>query len=274
MDPSASRYLSVVAAVAAAWLAGCASVEAPPTQLKEIRPGYVAGYLQPNELPDGLKLVPPPPAPGSAALAADQEMHEATRALGSTPRFPLAALDAELLFPEATGHFACALGIGISAEATPHLNMLLRRVRMDSSRANDTAKAHYARRRPFMDTKERTCTPKEEARMKPDSYPSGHASIGWAWALVLAEVAPERANEILARGVAYGQSRVVCGVHYKSDLDAGRIIGAATVSRLHANAVFRAQVAEARKEVAAARAAGSRPQRDCAAEAQALALDR
>jgi acid phosphatase (class A) len=152
--------------------------------------------------------------------------------------------------------------------------MLLRRVRMDSSRANDTAKAHYARRRPFMDTKERTCTPKEEARMKPDSYPSGHASIGWAWALVLAEVAPERANEILARGVAYGQSRVVCGVHYKSDLDAGRIIGAATVSRLHANAVFRAQVAEARKEVAAARAAGSRPQRDCAAEAQALALDR
>jgi acid phosphatase (class A) len=108
--------------------------------------------------------------------------------------------------------------------------------------------------------------------MKPDSYPSGHASIGWAWALTLAEVAPERAGAVLARGLAFGQSRVICGVHYRSDMEAGRIVGAATVARLHSDPVYTAQVAEARKEVAAARAAGSRSPLDCEAEAKALAI--
>ena len=217
-------------------LAACATVPPPPpTELPEVRPGYVAGYLQPGELPDGLALAPPPPSPGSAALAADEEAYRATRKLRDTPRWALAARDAELLFPQATEVFSCTLGMAISAQATPHLNMLLRRVRMDSSRANDSPKDHYKRKRPFAVTGESSCTPKEEGRMKPDAYPSGHASIGWAWALTLAEVAPDRANAILARGLAFGQSRVVCGVHWKSDVEAGRIMAAATVSRLHAD---------------------------------------
>lgn len=269
-----TRKMSVALILSTALVAGCVTVETPPTVLPELRPGYVAGYLLPNELPDSMALLAAPPAPGSAALAADEEAYRTTRALRATPRWEQAARDAELLFPEATGHFSCALDIGISAEATPHLNMLLRRVRMDASRATDKAKEHYARRRPFMGTKDVTCTPKEQARMKADSYPSGHSSIGWAWALVLAEVDPDRANAILARGVAYGQSRTICGVHYQSDVEAGRIIGAATVSRLQSNPVFNTQVAEARKEIGAARAAGTKPQRDCAAEAKALAPDR
>lgn len=261
-------------ALAAALSAGCASVatQAPPTELPEVRPGYVAGYLQPNELPDSLAMLLPPPAAGSAALVADQETYRSTRVLRDTPRWGLAARDAELAFPKATGHFSCVLAMPISAEATPHLNMLLRRVRMDASRATDKAKDHYKRPRPFMVTGDAICTPKEQARMKPDSYPSGHSSIGWAWALVLAEVAPDRANAIFTRGLAYGQSRVVCGVHWKSDIEAGRVVGAATVSRLHADPVFTAQVAAARKEVEAARAAGARSNLDCAAEAKALAI--
>ena len=77
---------------------------------------------------------------------------------------------------------------------------------------------------------------------KDGSYPSGHASLGWAWGLILAEMAPERANALVARGQAFGQSRVICGVHWQSDVTQGRIIGAATVARLHADPVFRAQV--------------------------------
>lgn len=267
-DPAGMRWMVFALFV----LAGCASVAPPPTELPEVRPGYVAGYLQPNQLPDGVALAPPPPSPGSAAAAADEEAYKAARKLKDTARWALAARDAELRFPQATEVFSCALGMKISAEATPHLNMLLRRVRMDSSRANDKPKDHYKRPRPFMVTKEPSCTPKEEARMKPDSYPSGHASIGWAWALTLAEVAPDRADAILARGLAFGQSRVVCGVHYRSDVEAGRIVGAATVARLHADPVYTAQVAEARKEVEAARAAGSKSPLDCAAEAKALAI--
>jgi acid phosphatase (class A) len=251
------------------FLAGCATVEAPPTTLPEIRPGYVAGYLQPSQLPDSVALLPGPPAAGSPGAAADEAFHKATRGLKGTPRWDLARRDADLRFPHAAATFSCAMGMNISAEATPHLNMLLRRVRMDSSRANDKAKEHFKRSRPFAVTGEEGC---EKGRPAQDSYPSGHASIGWAWALTLAELAPERADAILARGLEYGANRVVCGMHWASDIDAGRIVGASTVARLHADPVFRAQVAHARKEVEAARAAGAAAPVHCEAEARALAI--
>ena len=102
--------------------------------------------------------------------------------------------------------------------------------------------------------KEQSCTPGEEVNWSKDgSYPSGHAALGWAWALILAEIAPERADDLLGRGYDFGQSRVICGVHWQSDVDAGRVIGAATVARLHADPLFKAQVVAAKAEVDSAR---------------------
>lgn len=262
----------VLMALAAALATGCATVVPPtsPDELPQVRPNYVIGYLQPAELPDSHGLLPAPPAANSAALAADEDAYRSTRKLRDTPRWALATKDADLEFPKAAETFSCALAMPISAEATPHLNMLLRRVRADASRATDKAKNYYKRRRPFAVHGDKNCTPGE--RLRDDSYPSGHSSIGWAWALVLAEIAPDRANAILPRGLAFGQSRVVCGVHWKSDVEAGRLVGASVVSRLHADPVFAAQLAAARKEIEGARAAGLRSPLDCAAEAQALAI--
>ncbi len=255
-------------------LAGCACVTPPrsPDGLSGGRPGYVIGYLKPEQLPSSQTFLTPPPAAGSAALAADEEVYKMTRKLRDTPRWALAAKDADLNFPNAAATFSCALGIPISQEETPHLNMLIRRVRADASRANDKAKDLYKRKRPYVAHGDTSCTPNE--KHKDDSYPSGHSSIGWAWALVLAEIAPDRADAIFARGLAFGESRVVCGVHWKSDIEAGRIVGASTVSRLHLDPVFKAQLDLARKEVEAARAAGAKSPFDCAAEAQALSMGR
>jgi len=257
--------------LAAALAAGCAAVVAPtnPAELSQGRPGYVIGYLEPAQLPDTLALLPPPPAAGSAAFAADEDAYRTTRKLRDTPRWTQAAQDADLTFPNAAATFSCALAMPISEQATPHLNMLLRRVRSDASRANDKPKDFYKRKRPYAAHGDASCTPRE--KHKDDSYPSGHASIGWAWALTLAEIAPARADAVLARGLAFGVSRVVCGVHWASDIEAGRVVGAATVSRLHADPVFAAQLFAARKEIESARAAGLSSPLDCAAEAQALA---
>lgn len=252
--------------------AGCAtSVVAPtsPAELTQGRSGYVIGYLKPAELPDSQALLPSPPVAGSAAFAADEDAYKSTRKLRDMPRWAMAVKDAELGFPKAAETFSCVLAMPISEEATPHLNMLLRRVRADASRATDKAKDYYKRRRPFAVYGEANCTPRD--RLKDDSYPSGHASIGWAWALTLAEIAPDRVNDVFARGLAFGQSRIVCGVHWKSDVEAGRLVGASVVSRLHADAVFSAQLAAARGEILAARAAGLKSPMDCAAEASALA---
>ncbi len=275
-----SVSFSTAGVLAAALLASaCTTAPKPPTTMAEVGElragsGYVNGYLTRADMADSLALVPPPPAEKSARLADDVEAYRALTALRNGPRGAQAAKDAVLKFPAAADHFACALGVQISEQNTPHLNMLLRRTLADAGGATYKAKDKYQRARPFMVFNEPTCTPGEEAHLRKDgSYPSGHSALGWAWALVLTQAAPDRADALLQRGRAFGQSRGVCGVHWKSDIVNGRLVGSAAVARLQSNEVFQAQLAEAKKEVAKARAAGwVPPGPTCAAEAAALGL--
>lgn len=267
------RICAAPAVVTSLMLAGCAAdVGSRPGQVPEIRPGVLAGYLPAAARPDSLKLVPPPPAPDSAAQAADTEMARKQMALRGTARWQLAAADAELQFPQAAGVFSCALGVSISEQETPRLVLLLRRSLVDAGLSTYGAKDHYRRARPFVANGEPICTPDDADKLRKDgAYPSGHNAAGWAWGLILAELAPDRTDALLARGLAFGQSRLVCNVHWQSDALVGRTMGAATVARLHADPVFLADMAAARQEVIALRARGLSPSRDCAAEAAALA---
>jgi acid phosphatase (class A) len=184
----------------------------------------------------------------------------------------MATKDAEVLFPGAAGTFECALGIPVTESDTPFLYMLLRRTLADAGLSSSAAKNKYKRPRPFMVNQQPTCTPDDEDYLKKDgSYPSGHTTYGWAWALILAEIAPDRAEAILARGRAYGESRIICNVHWNSDVAEGRTMGAAVVARLHTDQKFREDLAMAKEEYAQARAKGLQPSRDCQAEADALA---
>jgi acid phosphatase (class A) len=269
--------LSAVIFALALIASGCASspgVVAPTSaaEVGEFRHGIVNGYLAPAELPDSLALLPAPPSMGSAAQAADDAAFRELTKFQGTPRGAIAVQDADLNFPEAAGVFACALGVPISEKETPNLDMLLRRALTDAGFATYKAKEKYQRTRTFVLFKVPSCTPAEEAVLaKNGSYPSGHASVGWAWALLLSEIAPDRADAILQRGRAFGQSRGICGVHWQSDIEAGRLIGAATVARLHANPVFAAQMKAAHAEIAVERSRGAPPSGDCGAEVSALA---
>ena len=88
----------------------------------------------------------------------------------------------------------------------------------------------------------------EERYRNTYSYPSGHSATGWCIALVLAEINPERQEAILKRGYEIGQSRVIAGYHYQSDVDVARLAGSAVVARLHADEKFQRQLAKAKKE--------------------------
>jgi len=244
---------------------GCASTGQPtsPAAVKEIHPGILEGYLTAEELPDSLALLPPHPEAGSAAFERDKEASTAGFAHRDTPRWDEAIKDANLNFPEATEAFSDAVGFQITEEKTPRLYMLLRRTITDAGLSTYAAKNHYGRTRPFMVNGEPIGTPEDEEGLRKDgSYPSGHTAIGWAWALILCEIVPERTDAILARGREFGQSRIICNVHWQSDVDEGRIMGAATVARLHADPVFLADLKAAKSEVAAIRAGGPRPTRD------------
>jgi acid phosphatase (class A) len=259
-------------ALLALGLAGCAALDTKPEPVPEIRPGLLQGYLSREELPNSLALLPPPPEKGSVAFALDEEVARKSIALRGTPRWALATADADLGFPNAAAVFACALNAPITEERTPHLYQLLRRTLTDAALSTYAAKDHYHRTRPFAVNEQPLCTPDQRAYLESNgSYPSGHTAIGWAWALILAELSPEQTDAILARGAAYGDSRNVCNVHWYSDVVQGRMMGAATVARLHADPVFRADLDAAQAELEDVRADGLTSTRDCAAEAAALA---
>ena len=250
---------------------GSFQTQSKPATVPEIRPGILAGYLKPDALPNSLLLLPPPPAQGSAAFALDEEVSRKSLALRGTPRWELAIEDANLYFPEAAGTFSCALGVPITEQYMPHLYMLLRRTLADAGLSTYAAKNHYQRTRPFMANGEPICTPDEEEHLRKDgSYPSGHTALGWAWALLLSEIAPERIDAILSRGRTFGESRNICNVHWHSDVVEGRLVGAAAVARLHADPAFQADLEAAKAEFAVVRAKGLKPARDCQKEVDAL----
>jgi acid phosphatase (class A) len=218
-------------------------------------------------LPDSIFLSPPPPAPDTEAFKLDEYLSKIGLSLKDSRAWQLAKLDADLSFPHAAGTFSCAVRTAITKLDTPKLYAVLQTVLNASLQSTLAAKDYYHRARPFMLNHEPTCAPQDEPRLaKNGSYPSGHNAIGMAWALVLTEISPEYANAILARGQAFGLSRVVCNAHWYSDTVQGRYLGAFTIARLHGEPSFRSALVAARDELGRARAQGRKPTRDCNAE--------
>lgn len=210
-------------------------------------------YLKNEQAIDSLALLPPPPEVGSIAFLNDQALYEQGRLLRDTPRGKLAAEDANLASGGVANAFSAAFGSPITAKDAPELHKLLTNMIEDAGDlATRSAKQKYMRIRPFAFYGVPTCNTKDQDELsKNGSYPSGHTAIGWATALVLAEINPERQDAILKRGYDLGQSRVICGYHWQSDVDAARIVGSAAVATLHTNPGFQQQLQKAKDEFAA-----------------------
>lgn len=237
---------------------------APPNSLAQ-------GYLDRAEYPDSVALVPMAPAQGTARQDIDEAFSTDTLTLQNTARFEQAQKDADLTFPQAGLNFSCALGIEISQAKTPAIYKVLIRTLTDAGLSTYEAKEKYQRHRPFMWNRAPVCTPEQIDKLRADgSYPSGHTAIGWAWALVLTEIAPDQANELLERGKDFGESRMICNVHWRQDVLAGRMMGAATVAILHSKEEFLSELETARTEYQTATKAVAY---GCAAEAEALEIE-
>jgi len=214
-------------------------------------------FLSFETVPDDVALLPPPPAEGTAAFAADVAAYEAGLALRKTLLGELALQDNDITAPDIGWHFASSFGMELSPQSAPvTFNLIYRTAATLGWYATIGARKHYQRPRPFVYFEERSCLSiEDEEELRPaGSYSSGHTAYGWGVALVLAEISPERQDAILKRGFEFGQSRVICGVHWQSDVDAARLVAAATVARLHADPAFMHQLAAAKHEIALLRA--------------------
>jgi acid phosphatase (class A) len=215
----------------------CAAGAQPKRELHFI----AAADVQPQ-----LILAPPPPA-GSAVAAL--ELAEVRRIASHATRAEWARAKWDNDHEDAT-MFAGVFGPGFDMKSLPATAKLMGEVRNDEAVATAGAKDYFKRSRPWIvDPGMHTCT-RDEAPQS--SYPSGHATMGFAMAVVLSHAAPSRASELLARARDYARERIVCGMHFRSDIVAGETLGTAVAVMMLRNPAFQADVAAARDELRAA----------------------
>ena len=207
-------------------------------------------YFSFRELPNMLKWAPAPPDTMGAAFTYDIMQYMWGKQMRQNKeRADIAIRDAVYSLECIAQEFSEPFGLTISEENTPEIWKLLRDAKATCEAISGFPKYYYKRKRPFVRFQEPTATPQFEPELRRNfSYPSGHTILGWASALLLTEINPERADTILARGMMYGESRVIVGAHWQSDVDAGRLAAAAAYARMHTSERFLEQMRRARQE--------------------------
>jgi len=195
---------------------------------------------------DAARLLPPPPVAGSATEKREIAELKAIAAR-STPEILAAAThDAEDETPDI---FNAAIDFDVATR--PATFKLLDMVVKEEDEDTKAPKAFFHRLRPYsVDSGIKTCEPVKPGK-RANSYPSGHATLGFSMGVVLASLVPEKSQAILARASEYAAHRLVCGVHYRSDIVAGQQFGTVLALRLMQNPEFQAQMTLARDELRA-----------------------
>ena len=208
-------------------------------------------YFEIEDMPDPMRFLPPPPGWTSPLFAGDYAAYLWGKTIRSSERGKKAVEQAAYLFDEISVFFSKPFGMEISREKTPAIYKVLYKSVVTAMHSYVLTKKTYARKRPFVRYGEATPFPEDEEHLKDNgSYPSGHTVRGWCLGLLTAEINPARQNELLKLGYEWGESRIIIGYHWKSDVEAARALASAVYARLHACEEFLADMAAARREFA------------------------
>ncbi|PUA19909.1 phosphatase PAP2 family protein [Glaciimonas sp. PCH181] len=207
-------------------------------------PVYAKGavpFISATDL-DLIKLLPPPPANDSAQSKA--ELGEVLAM--QVTRTPEMVARAEADATENIWRFADVMGPKFTAENLPKFAAFFARVTSTEGSVVDPSKDFWQRPRPYQASE----LVKPVVKMTASgSYPSGHASGGTLMGIVLANMVPEKRTEIMARAREYANNRIVGGVHYASDIEAGRIVGTLIAANLMTRDDFKTSFATAKAEL-------------------------
>ena len=216
----------------------------------QYKPSIDQLYLTVDEVPNAVYWLPAPPEPGTTQFTHDINQYYWGKAQRLDSARAQKAID-EVVFEttDMVRLFSPAFGMEISKEKTPAIFKVLHRAMMTIRLSASKPKATYGRMRPYVRFNEPTLFAGDEEELRETgSYPSGHTVRGWGMALLLCEINPDAQNELFKLGYEWGQSRVIAGYHWQSDVDASRMLAAASYARLHACEEFLKDMADARKE--------------------------
>lgn len=207
-------------------------------------------YLSPADLPDAGTFLPAPPDWTSKAFTDDFYQWQWGNSMRDSNRGQQASDDSRYGTEQMASLFSNILGITISEENSPAIYRLISKGGDTGALSTDSVKAFYSRKRPFVMMKGHTWGQydNEEQLRDNGSFPSKHAALSWSTALILAEMTPNLQDNILKGGYDYGDSRIITGANWQSDVDAARLSAAATVARMHCNPDFTADLMAAQAE--------------------------
>lgn len=202
-------------------------------------------YLNPSDVA-AATLLPPPAEDGSMEQKAELSELQSMAKARTEERLKLARFDDENI----NGEIFRAVIPGFDPAKLPLTAKLLDAAKRESGLISHMAKLHFDRKRPYeFDPALNVCS---KHRGKNATYPSGHTTAGYAMSVITANLLPTHAGPVLRRAQTYGESRMMCGVHYRSDVVAGQAIGTAVALALLQNPQFKTELAAARQELSAA----------------------
>jgi acid phosphatase (class A) len=192
---------------------------------------FTAEDLRPTSV-NAVKLLPAPPSAGSVETQEELKLLRRLQKHRTPEEIERCKAEAKLDMSA----FQPLFGPWFTAENLPEMQKLFRQVHTEAKSTSDSAKKQFNRPRPY----------KVDSRINPaldmggdePSYPSGHATQGILYALILCEIAPEKKEALLERGREIGWDRVIAGVHYPSDVAAGRTLGQALMQSLLTDPIF------------------------------------
>ncbi|MEW9573434.1 phosphatase PAP2 family protein [Rhodanobacter sp. Si-c] len=198
-------------------------------------------------------LLPPPPAAGSPTARQDMAGVLAVQAR----RTPMEIAAAEADQAHSVFRFADVFGAAFTPDRLPHTAAFFARVAAYDKGEVKAAKLFWQHPRPVQAS--HRVHPLSVEKPNDWSYPSGHSTLGYTEAVLLANMVPERRAAIFARADLYAHHRIVMGVHYPSDVEAGRLAGTVLGSRLLDDPAWQAAYAAARAELRKALALPGEP---------------
>lgn len=201
-----------------------------------------APYVRPTDI-DLTLLLAPAPTPDSAITREDLRILLDLQATRTPEMVAMANADVQ----RTLSRFSDVIGTDLSPERAPLATALVDKAREQTAAIFLPAKATWKRLRPYVQFPQQVhlVVPPEETY----SYPSGHAAFGMGTAIILARMVPEKAVAIFERGAQFGFERALAGVHYPSDVEAGRLSAVAITAFMMNDAGFQADLKAARAEV-------------------------
>ena len=185
-----------------------------------------------------------PPAADSAVTQAElAELHRIQASRTDADAAQAKADDAE----ESLFIYKTVLGEKFNEAALPLTTAFGKRVKNDEGANATPAKQASQRVRPY--NLDKSLKPVCKTKTIDDSYPSGHATAGYLAALTLVDMVPEQRDAILARADSYARNRLVCGVHYPSDIAASKLLAYTTHAVMLTNPLYQSELAAARVEL-------------------------